>query len=292
MHAWDHINCEPYRDLLAEEKPLPAANRPREHQRLRPSIVPGARRRCWRLCACATSACARRECSAAGCFQTRAAYGPSLFHPTTPRRLYSICSGGAIWGVGSASPASGGSSHRGAPRLLGPGRAASPGTTAETSARRRGGRRSRWWRALRRQRSSHVYSGVRACGRGATATATGAGAGVLLCSSQTACLARCESGSGDTMLPACQTSSPRASSQCATLPDGRATTWRAGRRDSGKGGAEHSSSLGGRSGTYLGFNVGTAPLQFLLPKPAAVVSPSTCRRNPERGAMQERRAAR
>jgi len=154
------------------------------------------------------------------------------------------------------------------------------------------GRRSRWWRALRRQRSSHVYSGVRACGRGATATATGAGAGVLLCSSQTACLARCESGSGDTMLPACQTSSPRASSQCATLPDGRATTWRAGRRDSGKGGAEHSSSLGGRSGTYLGFNVGTAPLQFLLPKPAAVVSPSTCRRNPERGAMQERRAAR
>lgn len=38
------------------------------------------------------------------------------------------------------------------------------------------------------------------------------------------------------------------------------------------------------NGTYLGFNgLGTAPLQLLLPKTAAVASPSTDRRDPGNG---------
>jgi hypothetical protein len=247
----DHVNCESYRALWAGGTLLPVANRPRELQRPLPSICPDVQRRCWRQCVCATSACARDESSGAsrcgeGCFLRRAC-GPSLFHPTTPRRLYSICSGGAIWGVGDALPASGGWSQRGAPgRLLGPGRAVSPGRTAETSARERGGRENRWWRPLRRQWLSHVYSVSRACGRGATATLPRRGA--LLCSSKSACWARYGSGSGDRYLAAGQTSSRRGCVQGATLPAGRGT-WRA---------VVIAGTVEREDGTYLG-STGWAP---------------------------------
>lgn len=281
-HVVGRSNCEPYRDLLAGEKPPPAANRPRELQRRLPSIVPGGRRRWWRLGACARDAWTRRERSggsreAEGCFLTRAACGLSLFHPTSPHRLYSICSDGGIWDVGSAWPASGGSCPHGVLRLLGPGRAASPGTTAGASARRRRGRGSRWWRRLRRQWLSHVSGVSRACGRD------------RLCSLETGCYARCECGSGDGYLAACQMSSPHASLQCATRPHGRAAWRRAGRRDGGKGRGGVASTADGarRKPTYTPWvhELGTAPLQLLLPK-----KDSCCRLSMDRHAQSTTRS--